>query len=220
MSKSVTVSICTLITGPLLGLSLGGSSALAAACTIAPVSTYTATGFSCSVGPVTFSNIAVTDRSTGTGSTALGDFTPFSLDNEHGLNLTYSATTGLGAGTTDVAWTYKVSAAPDLVDAFASLTGTTTGAGSIGLGETLSNGKTLTLAGSGATMATFTPIAMLAVSKDQSNFAATGSSASTSIMTNAFSVVPEPSTWAMMLLGFAGLGFVAYRRAPKLQAIE
>lgn len=24
--------------------------------------------------------------------------------------------------------------------------------------------------------------------------------------------VPEPSTWAMMLLGFAGVGFVAYRR--------
>ncbi len=24
--------------------------------------------------------------------------------------------------------------------------------------------------------------------------------------------VPEPSTWAMMLLGFAGLGFVGYRR--------
>jgi hypothetical protein len=28
-------------------------------------------------------------------------------------------------------------------------------------------------------------------------------------------VVPEPSTWAMMLLGFAGLGFAAYRRARK-----
>ena len=26
------------------------------------------------------------------------------------------------------------------------------------------------------------------------------------------SPVPEPSTWAMMLLGFAGLGFAAYRR--------
>ena len=25
--------------------------------------------------------------------------------------------------------------------------------------------------------------------------------------------VPEPSTWAMMLIGFAGLGFAAYRRA-------
>jgi hypothetical protein len=29
------------------------------------------------------------------------------------------------------------------------------------------------------------------------------------------SVVPEPSTWAMMLLGFAGLGFAAYRHARK-----
>ena len=25
-------------------------------------------------------------------------------------------------------------------------------------------------------------------------------------------LIPEPSTWAMMLLGFAGLGFAAYRR--------
>jgi hypothetical protein len=24
--------------------------------------------------------------------------------------------------------------------------------------------------------------------------------------------VPEPSTWAMMILGFTGVGFVAYRR--------
>jgi uncharacterized membrane protein len=31
-------------------------------------------------------------------------------------------------------------------------------------------------------------------------------------------VVPEPSTWAMMLLGFVGLGFVGYRRARKGQA--
>jgi hypothetical protein len=29
------------------------------------------------------------------------------------------------------------------------------------------------------------------------------------------SEVPEPSTWAMMLLGFAGIGFMAYRRKPK-----
>jgi hypothetical protein len=27
--------------------------------------------------------------------------------------------------------------------------------------------------------------------------------------------VPEPSTWAMLLLGFAGLGYMAYRRKPK-----
>ena len=28
--------------------------------------------------------------------------------------------------------------------------------------------------------------------------------------------VPEPSTWAMLILGFAGLGFMAYRRKSKL----
>jgi len=27
--------------------------------------------------------------------------------------------------------------------------------------------------------------------------------------------VPEPSTWAMLLLGFASIGFMAYRRKPK-----
>jgi hypothetical protein len=31
--------------------------------------------------------------------------------------------------------------------------------------------------------------------------------------------VPEPSTWAMMLLGFAGLGFMAYRRTKKSAAV-
>jgi hypothetical protein len=29
------------------------------------------------------------------------------------------------------------------------------------------------------------------------------------------SAVPEPSTWAMMILGFAGLGFMTYRRKSK-----
>jgi PEP-CTERM motif-containing protein len=29
--------------------------------------------------------------------------------------------------------------------------------------------------------------------------------------------VPEPSTWAMMLLGFAGLGFAGYRKAKSGQ---
>jgi hypothetical protein len=30
------------------------------------------------------------------------------------------------------------------------------------------------------------------------------------------SAVPEPSTWAMMILGFMGVGFMAYRRKSKL----
>ena len=31
--------------------------------------------------------------------------------------------------------------------------------------------------------------------------------------------VPEPSTWAMMLLGFAGLGFAGYRKSRKAAAL-
>ena len=45
------------------------------------------------------------------------------------------------------------------------------------------------------------------------------SDVSISFGTNGFSVpadpvvaVPEPSTWAMMILGFFGVGFMAYRR--------
>lgn len=30
--------------------------------------------------------------------------------------------------------------------------------------------------------------------------------------------VPEPSTWAMLILGFAGVGFMAYRRKPRSMA--
>lgn len=32
--------------------------------------------------------------------------------------------------------------------------------------------------------------------------------------------VPEPSTWALMILGFAGVGFVAYRRKSKSQTFR
>jgi small ligand-binding sensory domain FIST len=32
----------------------------------------------------------------------------------------------------------------------------------------------------------------------------------------AVTAVPEPSTWAMMILGFAGIGFMAYRRKTML----
>ena len=37
----------------------------------------------------------------------------------------------------------------------------------------------------------------------------------TVVVTQLASAVPEPSTWAMMILGFAGVGFMAYRRKSK-----
>ena len=32
--------------------------------------------------------------------------------------------------------------------------------------------------------------------------------------------VPEPSTWAMMILGFAGVGFIVYRRRGNSQKLS
>jgi hypothetical protein len=32
--------------------------------------------------------------------------------------------------------------------------------------------------------------------------------------------VPEPSTWAMMILGFCGVGFMAYRRKQNGPALR
>jgi hypothetical protein len=37
----------------------------------------------------------------------------------------------------------------------------------------------------------------------------------TGFSVSSVSAVPEPSTWVMMILGFAGLGFAAYRRKSK-----
>ena len=37
--------------------------------------------------------------------------------------------------------------------------------------------------------------------------------------TTGASLIPEPSTWAMMLLGSAGLGFVGYRKTRKAVSI-
>jgi hypothetical protein len=217
MSKSGT--ICALVAGPLLGLSLSGSSALAAACATAPVSTYTASGFSCSVGPVTFSDIDVAPTMSGSGSVTLNSFSPFTIDGTFGLNLTYSSSTGFSGGAADVAWTYNVSGAPPLDDAYAALAGGTTGASALtNLSEVLSNGTTLSLSSAGAKTVSFAPVGMLHVIKDQQDFADSGSAAFSSIAENGFSVVPEPSTWAMLLLGFAGLSFVSYRRARKLRA--
>jgi hypothetical protein len=36
---------------------------------------------------------------------------------------------------------------------------------------------------------------------------------------NSAGVIPEPSTWAMMLIGLAGLGFAGYRRSRKSAAL-
>lgn len=42
----------------------------------------------------------------------------------------------------------------------------------------------------------------------------------TQYVTAQISAVPEPSTWAMMILGFAGVGYLAYRRRNQAAALR
>ena len=218
------LAFAALAAGTLLGMSplLGASSALAAACATASVSVYEAAGFSCNVGPVTFSDISVLSTTNGSGVVVLTDFSPFTavVDGvtEFGLDLSFASDTGTTPGSlADVALTFDVSGTPSLTDAFAVFAGTTTGTGTDDLSEVLSNGVSLTLNAPGATSAVFSAIGSLSVVKDQSDFAGSSGSADSSILGNAFSVTaaPEPSTWAMMLAGFVGLGFLGYRKACK-----
>jgi hypothetical protein len=233
MGNRRCLAFAALAAGTLLGMSpfLGASSALAAACATASVGVFEAPGFSCNVGPVTFSDISVSSTVSGSGVVTLSDFSPFTtvVDGvtEFGLNLSFASDTGTSAGSqADVALTFNVSGAPSLTDAFASFAGTTTGTGTDNLSDVLSNGVSLTLNAPGATSAMFSAIGSLSVLKDQSDFAGSAGSADSSILGNAFSVtampgvssvtaVPEPSTWAMMLAGFVGLGFLGYRKACK-----
>ena len=67
-----------------------------------------------------------------------------------------------------------------------------------GVGGTLSTGAEPTIAyGGGGTITTFGPIT------------------ETGFVLSATPAVPEPSRWAMLLLGFAGIGFMAHRRKSK-----
>lgn len=51
------------------------------------------------------------------------------------------------------------------------------------------------------------------------NFAISSSQVDSVVLAAFAQSVPEPSTWAIMLLGFAGLGFVGYRRTCKSVSI-
>jgi hypothetical protein len=198
---------------PLMGLP-----AWASACVTASVATYEATGFSCSVGGVTFSDIVVSTTSTGSGSVGLGNFTPFTIGAENGLSLNYTANTGTTPNSSaDVAWTYNV-AGNLLDDAFAAVAGNITGDGTVQMSEILSNGTTLTLGGAGSTTATFAPISSLGVIKDQNDFSGSAGSASSSILQNAFSVTATPLPAALPLFATGLFGLWGLRRNRKSAA--
>ena len=70
-----------------------------------------------------------------------------------------------------------------------------------------------------ADFATFPVVTSLSIETEISVWAGPFSSAGAMSVSNLFSQiysVPEPSTWAMMLIGFAGLGYAGWRQRSKL----
>jgi len=208
---------------------LGASSAWAAPCAAGSVSEYTTPGFSCTVGPLTFSDFAVALTTSGSGvvtDNAMNAFRPLtSIPGEYGFSLSYSSG-AMGAGSSaDVQVSYTVTSSPGaMTDAYMEFTGGVIGSGALaGMTETLTNGSstvaTMTLGSGGATSATFGPQYTLFATKDQSDIVFTGAStvSMSSQLEDAFSVtgggVPEPGTIA--LFGAALLGGSIWLRRRK-----
>jgi hypothetical protein len=98
----------------------------------------------------------------------------------------------------------------------AQLSGTSFSSISPGLNQIFFIGDGLTGTGTGDTQEFFVPTGatrlFLGIVDDGGFFDNSGL-ITVDITQNALTAaVPEPSTWAMMILGFAGIGFMAYRR--------
>jgi len=194
-----------------------GSAQAVPACVNGSAATYTAPGFSCTVGALTFSGITITPSVTGDGVVGPISVGPIS----GGLALTFSSVaTAPPPSTADVAWLYTVTSTAPITDAGLLLTGSGTAGGIVTLDETLSNGATLHAKspGSATDHVTFAGVDSLSVAKDLADIALTsGALAVSSVIQNTFSTgivpMPEPATFALLGAGLLGLCLVRRRRA-------
>jgi hypothetical protein len=117
----------------------------------------------------------------------------------------YQVITGLTAGASyTLSWLYggRTEGGPDLLKVYWGSTLLTTNSGSVGVWTP--NSFLVVADGTSETL-TFTAIAT-------DGYPSYGNEVTNVMLT----AVPEPSTWAMMILGFFGIGFMAYRRKSDL----
>ena len=220
--RSLVGVAAALVATPLMGLPAWG----APACVTDTVAAYEALGaVGCSVGPMTFSSINVSDPIITNGSLIFGNFEPFtdSTGTEFGLTLHFLATAQPG-GSVDFLWQYNVAGDPFIGDAYLQLAGSPGIGGLIGVTETLSNGVKLEVRdppGPQVATATFAPVGSLSVLKDQFTYGGTAVApfgiSTVSALTNAFSV-PGPIVGAGLpgLMAACGGLLALARRRRKL----
>jgi len=144
-ARSLFGVAAALIVTPLMGMPAWAD----AACVTDTVAAYTAAGFSCSVGPVTFFDITVSApiiAGPGGGPPlpgpgggpflVFGNFNPFNNGTEFGLTLSFSSNVPAG-DQIDFKWDYSVRGDPILVDALLAISGAPGSGGGIIVSETL-----------------------------------------------------------------------------------
>jgi len=190
--------------GAILGILAGSMLAFGATAASATVTLGTAIGSSCS-----------------TGGCVAGTSTAIITDNVNIPNRVQFDDTNTSAGT-QTAW-FNFFVTPDMLGTFTA-TAATNPASSLTLFELLTGGTSSTV---GGTLVTSTPGTQLTygnlVAGTWYTFRYTANmSTAGSISGNAafYPAVPEPATWGMMLLGFAGMGLaIRRRRRPALAQI-